>query len=236
MSGHSKWSTIKRQKGVNDQARGNLFSKLGKAISIAAREGANPESNYKLKIAIAQAKDSNMPKTNIERAIASAQDKQDVLKEVLYEGFGPGGVGLLIETSTDNRNRTGQEIKFMLEKHGGNLGSPGSVSFNFESRGLLLVSKKGELDDQVLTIMDVDDVLDVEESSEGIEVYVIASKLFEVKKRLEEKRYIVVASQLIRVAKAFNPIAENKVQALKNLLENISDHADVLHVFASAEF
>lgn len=143
MSGHSKWSTIKRKKETSDAARGKLFSKLSRAISIAVKTGGGPDpsSNSKLKVAIDAAKSANMPKINTERAISRGGGK-DNLEEITYEGFGPLSIGVLVEVTTDNRNRSGQDIKVLFEKGGGRLGGPGSVSHNFESKGLLLVKKK----------------------------------------------------------------------------------------------
>lgn len=144
MSGHSKWSTIKRQKAVTDQARGKIFSKLSKAISVAVKTGGsdNPDFNPKLRVAVETAKASNMPKSNIDRAIQRASEVGD-LTEVLYEGFGPYGVGVVVEATTDNKNRTSQEIKTIFDRSGGNLGGPGSVMFNFVKKGMIIIKRQG---------------------------------------------------------------------------------------------
>src|SRR5215469_1553802 len=143
MSGHSKWATIKRQKGANDAKRGQLFTKLSKAISIAVVQGnsSDPESNFRLRLAIEAARASNMPKDNIERAIARVSGKQaEALMEAVYEGFGPGGFSVVVETVSDNKLRTVSEVKNVFNKNGGSMGSLGSVMYQFEKNGVITVS------------------------------------------------------------------------------------------------
>src|SRR5436190_1731716 len=146
MSGHSKWATIKRQKGANDIKRGQLFTKLSKAITIAVRQGGgvgDPDSNFRLRLAVEAARTANMPKENIERAIARASGKQDNdLEEGLYEGFGPGGFSVIVESLSDNKQRTVSEVKNVFEKNGGNIGSQGSVQYQFDKKGMITVDKK----------------------------------------------------------------------------------------------
>ena len=153
MSGHSKWSKIKRDKGVNDAKRGAIFTKLGNQIAIAARGGADPELNSTLAMAIEKAKAANMPVSNIQRAIDRVADKNSAdLQEITYEGYGPGGVGIIIETATDNRNRTLPEVKTALVKNGGSIADAGSVSFQFDRKGVIRVAASGE--DALLTVLD----------------------------------------------------------------------------------
>ncbi|HXS14882.1 MAG TPA: YebC/PmpR family DNA-binding transcriptional regulator, partial [Candidatus Saccharimonadales bacterium] len=152
MSGHSKWATIKRQKGANDAKRGALFTKLSKAISIAVTQGVgigDPAQNFRLRLAVEAARAGNMPKENIERAIERAAGKDGVaLEEVVYEVFGPGGVGMIVEAATDNKNRTTSEVANIFNKNGGNMGQPGSVSYQFKQIGQLIMDKKNRtLDD-----------------------------------------------------------------------------------------
>src|SRR3990167_7017413 len=135
MSGHSHFSTIKRQKAANDAVKGNLFSKMARSIMLAAKGGADPDMNFKLRVEIDKARAASMPKENIERAIAKATTEAANLEEITYEGFGPNGVGVLVEAATDNKNRTAQEMKNVFEKAGGSLAGPGAVSFNFEHKG-----------------------------------------------------------------------------------------------------
>ncbi|OGM24666.1 hypothetical protein A2627_02610 [Candidatus Woesebacteria bacterium RIFCSPHIGHO2_01_FULL_39_28] len=236
MSGHSHYATIKRQKGLKDAQKGNVFSKLGRAITIAAKEGGgpDPDSNFKLRVAVEKARQANMPKENIERAISKASGGE-VLEEVFYEGFGPGGVGVIVEVATDNRNRTGQEIKNLFEKAGGRLGGPGSVSFNFEPKGLILVRKQKNLESQILTLIDLG-AEDVEETENDVEVYVSPEKLASVRKVVEEKGFEVTSSELIQKPKNFVTVSSSE-EAKKTIsfLDNFNDHDDVQKVFANLD-
>jgi YebC/PmpR family DNA-binding regulatory protein len=236
MSGHSKWSTIKRQKGANDAKRGQLFSKLAKAISIAAREGgANIDSNQKLRVAVDAARAANMPKANIERAIASADREAADFKEVTYEGFAPGGLGLLIEAATDNRNRTGQGIKNILERNGGTLGDPGSVAFNFESKGLILLRKKRISEEAMLKLIDLG-VDEVEETEDRVEVYTSPMELLSLKKSLKEMNLDPASVELVQKPKIVTKIRDaQKAKRLLKLLDDLDDHEDVQKVYASFE-
>src|SRR3984957_17433600 len=145
MSGHSKWSTIKRQKGAKDAARGAVFTKLGNAIAIAARAGTDPDMNFSLRLAIDRAKAANMPAANIQRSIDRVKDKDAAqLQEVLYEGYGPGGVAILAECATDNINRTYPEVKLAFSKHGGNIAEKGAVAFQFDHKGMIRVKGTGD--------------------------------------------------------------------------------------------
>jgi len=238
MSGHSKWSTIKRQKNANDQARGKLFSKLAKAISVAVKTGGgpNPDSNYKLKMAVEQAKSSNMPKENIDRAIQRASGSDTNLQEVTYEGFGPFGVGLIIEAATDNKNRTGQEVKNLLERSGGSMGGPGSVAFNFDSRGLIVIKKKADAEAQMLGLIDLG-IEDFEETDDAIEAYVNSVDLMDTAKKLTERGEDVVESKLIQKPKnLINLESAEKSDKLIKLLDNLDELEDVQNVFMNADF
>ena len=145
MSGHSKWSTIKREKGAKDAARGAVFTKIGNAIAIAARSGTDPETNFALRLAIDKAKAANMPSANIQRAIDRVKDKNAAqLQEILYEGYGPGGTAILVECATDNINRTYPEVRLAFSKHGGNIAEKGAVAFQFERKGMIRVAGGGD--------------------------------------------------------------------------------------------
>lgn len=235
MSGHSKWSTIKRQKEANDSSRGKVFGKLAKAISIAARNGADPDSNPKLRVVIEQAKAVNMPKTNIERAIAKAA-KQDVqMEEVSYEGFGPGGIGVIVEAATDNRNRTAAEIKSIFDRGGGSLGGPGSVSFNFDPKGYIAVEKGDKTDEDILRLIDLG-IEEVEEEGGIIELYTTPSELSDIKKKVEDLDYKIKDVALIKKPKSYL-LVEDRDMAKKmvTLLEKLEDHDDVQKVYANAD-
>lgn len=235
MSGHSKWSTIKRQKAANDQARGRLFSKLSRAISIAVKSGGNddPEMNHKLRMAIDQAKASNMPKSNIERAIKRAGETGNI-EEVSYEGYGPENIAVVVEAATDNRNRTVQEIKNIFERVGGSLGGPGSVSYMFETKGHLAV-KKVNAEEQILNLIDLG-VEDVEESEDAIEVYTPPADTHEIKKAIEELGYEVISAEVIQKPKTYQNLTEDtKIKKVFDFLDRLEDHDDVQKVFANVD-
>jgi YebC/PmpR family DNA-binding regulatory protein len=225
MSGHSKWSTIKRKKEANDIVRAKIFGKLGKAISIAAKEGIDPDMNAKLRMAIEQAKNMNMPKENIDRAIAKGIKDDTQLEEVNYEGFGPGGVGIIVEVATDNTRRTAQEIKYLFDRGGGNLGGPNSVAFNFEPKGYIAVDKKTDTDEEILTFIDMG-VDDVEE--EG--------GLIEIKEKIVKLGYKIRDVDLVRKPKIYVEIIDREM-AKKTiaLLESLEAHDDVQKVYANSE-
>ncbi|MCH7641010.1 YebC/PmpR family DNA-binding transcriptional regulator [Patescibacteria group bacterium] len=236
MSGHSKWSTIKHKKEATDAARGKLFSKLSRAISIAVKTGggSDPISNSKLKVSIDAAKSANMPKVNIERAISRGSGGGQ-LEEVTYEGFGPSGIGVIVETATDNRNRTGQEIKGLFERGGGHLAGPGAVSFNFEAKGLLLVSKNKNTEDQILKLIDLG-AEDVEETKYGIEVYIIPNKLSEVKKRIIDEGFSVSSTEFYKKPKSLQTVTEKEAASkVLAFLTNLENHDDVQKVFTNID-
>lgn len=235
MSGHSKWSTIKRKKEANDASRGKLFSRLSRAITIAVKTGGgiNPETNHKLRIAIDAAREANMPKTNIEKILSKAESAGD-MSEITYEGFGPGSVGILVEVATDNKNRSAQEIKQIFEKGGGIFASSGSVSFNFIPRGFFLVAKFDDIDTQMLEMIDMG-VEEMDETDEGIEVYV-DPKLFSETKTLLENKFRILSSELIMKPVSLVEIKDQKsVEKLIRLLDILEDHDDVQGVYNNAD-
>src|SRR3990167_9191762 len=179
MAGHNKWSKIKRQKGANDAKRGAVFTKLGSLIAIAARGGTDPTTNSALAMVVEKAKAANMPNANIQRSIDRAKDKNAAqLEEITYEGYGPGGVGLIIEAATDNKNRTFPEVKNALTKNGGRIAEPGSVAFQFERKGVITVSGSGE--DTLLQVLDAG-AEDASEEEGEIIVYTNAKDLARVR-------------------------------------------------------
>ncbi len=237
MSGHSKWSTIKRQKGINDQAKGKLFSKFSKAISVAVKSGGgpNPDSNYKLRIAIDAARAGNMPKENIKRAIDRASETASSLIEAQYEGFGPANIGILVEVTTDNKNRAAQEVKLAFDRGGGRMAGPGSVAFNFNKRGYILVEKTGDVEAQMLTIIDLG-VEDVSPSDEGLEVYVAPTDLYEKRQAFEESGFKVIESEIVQIPVSTIKVAdEAMVQKVYKLLDALEGIEDVEKVFTNAD-
>ena len=235
MSGHSHFATIKRQKESKDAARGNLFSKLSKMIQIAIKSGGspNPETNFKLRVAIDKAKSMNMPKDNIERVLRSAAEKMENIEEITYEGYGPEGISVIVEAATDNKNRTAQEIKSLFDKAGGNLGGPGSVAFNFDNKGYLLIKKNENPDNQILSLIDIG-VEDVEDSGGELEVFVLPESLREVRDKIEKMGFEIVKTELRMEPKNYIELADEakKGKAIR-FLESLEDHDDVQRVFTN---
>lgn len=235
MSGHSHFSTIKRQKESKDAAKGNLFGKLSKTISIAIKSGggASPDTNFKLRVAIDKAKEFNMPKDNIDRILKSAMEKMENFDEIMYEGFGPCGIGVLVETATDNKNRSAQEFKNIFEKAGGSLAGPGAVSYNFENKGFLLIEKKDDVESQMLSLIDLG-VEDVEEREDGLEVFVNPDKLKEIKEKVEEEGFNVLRTELKMEAKNYVEITDDgQIEKITNFLDELEEHEDVQRVYSN---
>lgn len=233
MSGHSKWATIHRAKEVKDQARGKLFSKYARIITIAAKTGGgpNPDSNFKLRDAIDKARSVNMPKDNIDRAISKASEAGD-LQEVVYEGFAPHGVSVIVEAATDNKNRTVAEIKHMFDKAGGSLGGPGSVAYNFDHKGLLLVQKDSDADTQMLQLIDLG-AGDIVDAGGELEVYVDPMETRQMRDKLESAGIKVTSSELVMKPKTTMTLSEEESDKVIALLDQLEDHDDVQKVFAN---
>lgn len=225
MSGHSKWATIKRQKGANDAKRGALFTKLGNQLVVAARGGTDPATNSALAMVIEKAKSANMPMSNIERSIQRAADKDAAqLEEIMYEGYGPGGVAVLVECATDNKNRTYPEVRLAFSKTGGNMAEPGSVAFQFARRGLIRVKGSGE--DLLLQILDAGADDAVEEEGEII-VYTAPNDLAKVRDGLKNSGVEVSEAELTYVPnntiEIDNPETARKIIRLMDALEDLAD-------------
>lgn len=238
MSGHSKWATIHRAKEVTDQKRGQAFTKITNAIIIAIRESngiIDPNSNFKLRLALDKAREVNMPKDNVQRAIdrATGAAGGGVMEEIIYEGFAPGGVAVMIEAATDNRQRTVQEIRNILDRVGGTLGGSGSVSFMFKKLGYLAVVKGTNTEETMLKLMDLG-VDDVEEGEQQIEVYVGTDKFEEMKKKIAEAGLTIIKSELVFRPTTLIPVNDPKVAAkVLALLEKLDTHDDVMKVYAN---
>ncbi len=233
MSGHSKWETTKRQKGANDAKRGALFTKLGNQIAIAARAGADVAMNPALAIAVEKAKAANMPNANIQRAIDRVNDKNAAdLEEITYEGYGPGGVGLIIETATDNRNRTLPEVKTALVKNGGRIADAGSVMFQFARKGVIRVAASGE--EALLTVLDAG-AEDAVEAQGTLIVYTEATDLAKVRQAILDAGLAVQEAELQYVAHTEIDISDvETAQKLEKLLDALDDVADVASVHTNA--
>ena len=225
MSGHSKWSTIKRTKGAKDAARGAVFTKLGNAIAIAARSGTDPDMNFSLRLAMDKAKAANMPAANIQRAIDRVKDKNAAqLQEVLYEGYGPGGVAILVEVATDNINRTYPEVRLAFSKHGGNIAEKGAVAFQFDHKGMIRVKATG--DDFMLEALDAGAEDVQEEDGESI-VYTAATDLAKVRDTLKGAGQEITEAELTYVANNTIEVTDantaGKIMRLMDALEEVDD-------------
>lgn len=238
MSGHSKWAQIKRQKGVADARRGQLFTKLAREITVAVRQGgANLESNFQLRLAVQKARDNNMPSDNIERAIkrGSGESEASALTEVKLEGYGPNGIAVLVEALTDNRNRTVQEVRRLFTRHGGNLGESGCVSWLFDNRGVITVETDATYAEEIaLQAIDAG-AEDVKTENGYVEIYTQPQDLEEVRKVIEEKEH-VLSAELSLTPKTTVVVEENKAMQTLNFLDQLEELDDVQHVFSNIDF
>ena len=230
MSGHSKWHSIKHKKAVVDARRGQHFTKLARAITVAAREGGgDPDGNPSLALAIQKARDASMPKDNIERAIAKGTGEGadvDALEDVVYEGYGPGGVALLVEAVTDNRNRTGSDVRHLFTKHGGSLGEPGSVAYLFDKRGLLVVDGNRYSEDDLLPAIEAG-ALDVSTDDDVFEVLTEPGDLPAVRAALEEGGIELESAEVVQYPKTRVPVDEEIAGRLMRLIDALEDNDDV---------
>ena len=234
MAGHNKWSKIKREKGANDAKRGAVFTRIGNQIAIAARGGIDPTMNSALALAIEKAKQANMPTANIQRAIDRVADKNAAqLEEITYEAMGPGGIGIIIETATDNRNRTFPLVRNALTKNGGRIADAGSVMFQFARKGVINVAATGE--DALLTILDAGAEDAVEEGDE-ITVYTDQKDLAKVRTTIVEAGLNVTGAELQYVAQSQVPITDEETSAkIFKVLDAIDDLDDVTNVHINAD-
>jgi YebC/PmpR family DNA-binding regulatory protein len=237
MSGHSKWSTIKHKKGAADAKRGKVFTRIIKEMTIAARlGGGDPDANPRLRAAVAEAKANNMPKDNIERAIKRGTGELEgaTYEEVTYEGYGPGGVAIIVEALTDNGNRTTPEIRHTFEKNGGNLGTPGSVKFQFERKGYFAVEKSAADEDKLMEIAleaGADDLQS--DDPDAFEVYTSPESFEAVRQALENSKIPTVEAKLGMIPANYVTLDENKSRQVMKLLEALDDHDDVQNVWSN---
>ena len=240
MSGHSKWSQIKRQKQKTDIKRGLIFTKIANAIMIAVRQGGgvtDPNQNFRLRLAVDGARSVNMPKENIERAIQRALKKEaGDIEEVFYEGFAPGGVAMIIKAATDNKNRTTSEIKNLIEKNGGTFANQGAVSWMFADQGLISVAKNNKSFDEIFETAADTGAEDIKESGNIVEVYTSPTNLFRIKNLLSEKGLIILDAQLYKDPTITSEIKDSET-ARKTiaLIDKLEELEDVLNVYANFE-
>lgn len=233
MSGHSHYATIKRQKAATDAVKGNVFSRHAKNILVAAKGGGDPDLNFKLRVAIDKARADNMPKENIERAIAKATSEGGNLEEVIYEGFGPAGVSVIVEAATDNKNRTAQEIKNLFDKSGGRLAGPGAVSYNFESKGFLLVKKAENAEAQMLALIDAG-AEDLTEVEDGIEVYTHPESLSTLRKKLLDAGFTITETEIQMKPKTTMEITDpTQEEKIIKFLDTLEENDDVQKVYSN---
>jgi YebC/PmpR family DNA-binding regulatory protein len=238
MSGHSKWSTIKRQKGANDAKRGALFTKVAREISVAARQGGgDPDGNYRLRLAIEKARSVNMPAENIKRTIEKATGAGDgeQFEEIVYEGYGPGGVAVLVEAATDNRNRTAAEVRSIFTKTGGQLAGSGAVAWQFEPRGLITIPRSGSVDADEVALTAIDaGAEDVDtDADEAIEIYTDPGALENIRKALEGAGVPVESAENAMIAKQTVELDSAKARQALRLVELLEDLEDVQRVTAN---
>lgn len=237
MSGHSKWSTIKRKKGKADAARGKVFTKLIREMTVAARTGgADPETNSTLRNAVAAAKAANMPASNIERAIKKGAGGQDGanLEEVVYEAYGPGGVAVMVQSLTDNRNRTTSELRHIFTKYGGNLAEVGAVAWMFEQKGLITVDKSACSEEDLFNVAleaGAEDVNDLTE--DAFEIITAPADFRDVSEALAGKGIPVLSAEVTRLPKNTVPLDERLSRTILRLMEMIEDHDDVQKVYSN---
>ena len=237
MSGHSKWSTIKRQKGANDAKRGALFTKVTREIAVAARQGGgDPEANYRLRLAIEKARAVNMPADNIKRTIdkATGGGDADQFEEIVYEGYGPGGVAVLVEAATDNRNRTAAEVRSIFTKAGGQLAGSGAVAWQFEPRGLIAVAPDGKDADEVALAAIDAGAEDVDtDDPEAIEIFTSPADLERIRAALEAAGVAIDSAESTMIAKQTVELDSTKARQALRLVEQLEDLDDVQRVTAN---
>jgi len=237
MSGHSKWSTIKHKKGAADAKRGKIFTRILKEMTVAARMGGgDPNGNPRLRAAIAEAKSNNMPKDNIDRAIKRGTGEIEgvTYEELTYEGYGPGGVALMVETMADNSNRTTPEIRHVFEKNGGNLGTPGSVRFQFEKKGYFTIEKSAVGEDKLMEVAleaGADDLQTVDPDT--YEVTVSPANFEQVRQALEKNNIPTLEAKLGMMPSTYVKLDDNKSKQMLRLLEMLDDHDDVQNVWSN---
>ncbi|AXI40214.1 YebC/PmpR family DNA-binding transcriptional regulator [Bacillaceae bacterium ZC4] len=234
MAGHSKWKNIQRRKNAQDAKRGKIFMKLAKEIYVAAKQGGgDPDANPSLRLAIDKAKAANMPNDNIERAIKKATGSQDGAnyEEITYEGYGPGGVAVMVKCLTDNKNRTATSVRTAFNKNGGNLGETGCVSYMFERKGYIVIDGNGiEEDDLFLEAIDAG-AEELEASGEAFEIYTAPENLNNVKTALEEKGYKLETAEITWIPQTYTQLDETTAEKMYKLIDVLEDDDDVQEVF-----
>lgn len=239
MSGHSKWSTIKHGKAVTDAKRGKLFTKLAKEIIVAAKEGGNSDNNFRLRIAVQKARDNNMPSDNIDRAIKRGTGElggQDQMVEMVYEGYGPGGTAILLETLSDNKNRTVSEIRSTFTKAGGNLAQSGAVAWQFEQKGIVVVDADEEEADELALIAIDAGADDFETFDSLLQIYSTPDRMEDIRKTMAEQDVNIRSSELSMIPSTTVSLDEKAAMQALRLLDQLEELDDVQKVFSNGDF
>ncbi len=236
MSGHSKWSSIKHKKGATDAKRGKIFTRLTKEITVASRDsGGDPDMNPRLRNAISDAKAQNMPNDNIDRAIKRGTGEIEgvTYEEIVYEAYGPGGVAILIETMTDNRNRTVADLRHLLSKNNGNLGESGSVAYMFDRKGYIVVDKKQKSEDELFEIAIENGAEDLKQDDENFEIFTEQETFEDVKKAVEDAGIEPEVAEISMIPQTYVKVVGADAKSMLKLYELIDDHDDVQNVYAN---
>ena len=241
MSGHSKWSTIKHQKGVTDAKRGAMFTKLSRDIALAVKEGGgDPDMNFRLRLAVEKAKNSNMPQDNIARAIKRASgggEGAEDLEEIIYEGYGPGGGAILLQALTPNRNRTAADVRATFTRGGGNLGESGCVAWNFESKGLITVEMENEERGEELGLLAIDVGADDVKLEDGVlEIFTAPDQLLEIRGALEAQGITPESAEVSMVPKATIALEDSAAEQTLKLLDSLEELEDIQKAYTNADF
>ncbi|MFU0801170.1 MAG: YebC/PmpR family DNA-binding transcriptional regulator [Xylanivirga thermophila] len=239
MSGHSKWANIKRKKEKTDAQRGKIFTKLGREIAVAVKEGgSDPETNSRLKDVIAKAKAANMPNDNIMKSIKKASGELDSVnyEEVIYEGYGPEGVAIIIEALTDNRNRTASEVRHLFDRSGGSLGATGCVAWMFDRKGLIVIERTDDIDEDELMMLSIDaGAEDIKEEEDALEIITDPSNFSSVRNQLEESGYTFISAAVEMIPQNYVKLDEQKSEKVLSLVENLEDNDDVQNIYHNLE-
>jgi YebC/PmpR family DNA-binding regulatory protein len=239
MAGHSKWANIKHKKGKADAQRGKIFTKIGREIAIAVREsGSDPAANSKLRDVIAKARANNMPNDNIMRSIKKAAGEMDnvVYEEITYEGYAPGGVAVIAEVLTDNRNRTASEVRHIFDKNGGSLGTTGSVGYMFDFKGLMMIERDDGIDEDELLLHALEaGAEDVQTSEDGYEIYTAPNDFTAVRDELEGQGYVFLSAERQKIPQNYVDIEdEETLEKVMKLLEMLEDNDDIMDIYHNA--
>ena len=237
MAGHSKWNNIKNRKGAQDAKRGKIFQKISREIYMAAKQGADPEMNPSLRLAIEKAKSANVPNDVVNRALdkATGAGVDENYEEVIYEGYGPNGVAVLVYCLTENRNRTAPNVRVAFSRNGGNLGSSGSVAYMFDRKGRIMIERTEETDEDMLMLTALEaGAEDIESSEEGFEIITEAADFLQVKQELEEAGIELASADIEMVPSMHTAIAEENEEQFEKMLEMLEDDDDVQNVYHNA--